>query len=379
MKRLLIIISSMTFGGAEMQTLELANGLLDKGYCIDIVVLDSKQDIISHAKPEITFHILKKQHYLDLAVVKKIKKIIATQKPDLVFCVDLYPMLYMQLSGSHSKKPYKIVTALHSTLPRNLKHKFHRVYLTRFLKNVNRVVFVSNKQKQYWLTHYPINSDKAVYIHNGIDIEKFSEYIEKNDEIQRVKKNYNFGEDEIILGNCSNFRGEKRHYDLIQALKNLREKGYPVKLLLIGDGEMRSKMEKQIKELGLEQQVVITGHVMDVRSYLAVVDIFVLTSDSVETLSIAAIESQAMKKAAVLSDIGGASEIVEEGITGYLYEAGQVEQLTEKLDRMIQNNLWKAMGEAAYEHAQRNFHKEKMIESYEKLFRDVMDEETCSD
>ena len=376
MNRLLIIISSMTFGGAEMQTLELANGLLDKGYRIDIVVLDSQQEIIQHAKPEISFHIMKKQHYLDLSVARNIKKIIEQQKPDLIFCVDLYPLLYMRLIQNRSRKPLKIVTVLHSTLPRNVKDKFQRFYLTRLLKSASRVVFVSKMQKKYWLAKHPIAEDKAVCIHNGIAIENFSEYLEKTEEIQKEKEKCGFGLDDIVLGNCSSFRVEKRHYDLIQALSNLRGQGYPVKLLLIGDGKMRLKMEKQIAQLGLEQDVVITGHVLDVRSYLAVVDIFALTSDSVETLSIAAIESQAMKKAAILSDIGGASEIVEDGINGFLYQAGNVEQLTERLETMLQNKTWKTMGEAAYQHAQRNFHKVKMVRDYDELFRKVISENT---
>lgn len=372
MKKLLIVISSMTFGGAEIQTLELANGLVTFDYDIDIVILDNKQEIIEQAHPNIRFHIMHKKHYLDWDVVRKLEKLICSLEPDMIFCVDLYPTLYTWLTLKRIKKQMLIATVMHSTLPLNIKEKFQRIYLTKLLKNVDRLIFVSEKQMHYWLKTYRLNKKKALFIHNGIDIDKFAGFLANGALLRSVREQFCISEDDIVIGNCSKFRIEKRHQDLIETVSRLRKEGYPVKLLLIGDGEMRPQIENQIQSLKLENVAEITGYVLDVRPYLAAVDVFVLTSDAVETLSVAAIESQAMKKAVVLSEIGGASEIVVDGVNGYLYPAGDVDQLTAKIRMILVNRSWKIMGEEAYEHASKNFRKSRMVAAYNQVFSGMM-------
>lgn len=372
MKKLLVVISSMTFGGAEIQTLELANALVALDYNIDIIVLDHKQEIIPLGHRSIRFHVMNKQKYLDVSVVKRIRRMVMQNRPDLILCVELYPTLYLQLAMAGLKEKHKIVTVMHSTLPRDRKEMFQHFYLTPFLKKVDQTVFVSHQQKDYWSKKHRINPEKSVTIHNGIHIDIFSEYLNEHEKIQLDKTRFGFSQQDVVLGTCASFRIEKRHKDLVEAIYRLKSKGYKVKLLLIGDGEMRTKLEEQIEQLALQEDVRITGHVMDVRPYLALIDIFVLSSVSVETLSLAAIESQAMKKAAILSSIGGAAEIVQDGINGYLYTAGNVEELTEKAEMMMKDKKWKAMGKAAYQHATHCFSHEKMTMAYDHLFKELM-------
>lgn len=369
MKKLLIIISTMTFGGAEMQTVELANGLLDHGYSINIVVLDHRTDIIEKARPEIRFHIMAKRAYLDFKVLKQLRAIIRDIKPDTCLCVNLYSTLYLRLALGGKFNDHKTAIVFHSTLPRDFLEKFKRWYLIRIAKSMNRYIFVSKNQMEYWIKRWKLDREKAAVIYNGIDIKRFHNFMAN--EITSQGKLEQVFNDGIVIGNCSNFRKEKRHKDLVEALFQLKEKGYPVKLLLIGDGYMREIIEEQIRTRGIKNEVLITGFISDIRPYLAQVDIFVLTSDSVETLSIAAIESLAMKKAAVLSDIGGASEIVCEEQNGYLFPAGDVTTLVKKLEKIIRDGKWHEMGEAGYRHACNNFHKDKMVQSYDNLFQSM--------
>lgn len=374
--KLLIIISSMTFGGAEMQTLELANGLVELGYDIEIVVLDHKQEIIEKGRGEIRFHILKKERYLDRRVMRAIGERLTAFQPQVVLCVDLYPALYYRWAARSLSAPPPAATVFHSTLPRNAKERFQRWYLTRLLNKDNRLVFVSEKQRQYWLTtHQRLAQHNTRTIHNGIHLERFNGFLQETATIEATRRSLGFEPGQVIIGNCSSFRVEKRHQDLLEAVYRLKSAGYPVKLLLIGDGDQRPRMERQIRELGMETTVQITGHTTDVRPYLAVVDVFVLSSDSVETLSIAAIESQAMKKAAVLSDIGGASEIVTAGVNGYLYPAGDVAQLTARLEQLLQEQRWVPMGEAAWEYAQEHFDHRKMVTAYHQLLTEMKGED----
>lgn len=369
MKKLVIIISSMSFGGAEIQTLQLANGLLESDYDIDIIVLDNMNYSVSKADPRIRFHFMDKQKYLDMDAVKKIADLLKGIDPDQILCVDMYPAMYAAFSQLRLKKTFKTVTVIHSTIPRNSKEKFQRILLMPFLNQVQRIVFVSEKQKNYWLEKYPIDPSRTSVIYNGIDIGGFSDFTESED--TKPVREYLDADNSIIIGTCARFRIEKRHTDLVKAVSSLKAKGYNVKLLLAGDGEMRESIEKCIKDHSIEEDSYITGYQSDVRPYLSIMDIFVLSSDSVETLSIAAIEALAMKKALVLSDIGGASELVNEGVNGYLYKAADVKQLTERLEDIIASNSAVSMGERGYNHALENFRAEDMVESYRQLFDEL--------
>lgn len=367
MKRLIIIISSMSFGGAEIQTLELANGLLDRGFDIDIIVLDNMNYSVGRADSRIRFHFMDKKSYIDISAIKKIKKLLNDINPESIFLVDLYPTMYFNLAMFPNTPKKNTVTVIHSTLPRDKKERLQRKIQLPFLKRISNIVFVSSNQMKYWLKTYNLDKNKSLFIHNGIDIEKFSSYLSEGEKpISRAK--LGIENDEIVIGNCSRFRVEKRHKDIIEAIKILKQKGLKIKLLMVGDGEMRESLEEQIKNYELENEVIITGYIEDVRPYVALMDIFVLSSDSVETLSIAAIESLAMKKATILSDIGGASEIVIDGVNGYRYKPQDYKELAKRLESMIEGRKYKEMGEAGYLHALMYFQRGKMVSEYEKIF-----------
>lgn len=372
MKKLIIVISSMSFGGAEIQTLELANGLVCKDYDIDIIVLDHRDGVKNRADHRIRFHFMNKKSYLDWEVISKLKTLIHQQDPHLILSIDMYPAMYLRFALLGIKKRYKVIAVLHSTLPRNAKEQFQRSYLTRLLSYVDKIIFVSKNQQDYWLSHYPLKKIPSVYIHNGISVERFSEFRQSKAQKAKQRKDCGFETGDIILGNCSHFRVEKNHKALIEVTRNLIDKGYPVRLLLIGDGDMIEPMRKQIQDLDLNERVYITGHQEDIRPYLDLIDIFVLPSKAIETLSIAAIESMAMGKALVLSDIGGASEIVEEGVNGYLYPTEQTQLLQTCIEKMIQKKEWTSMGEHSRQRAKQRFHKEKMIREYIFQFERTM-------
>jgi glycosyltransferase involved in cell wall biosynthesis len=111
----------------------------------------------------------------------------------------------------------------------------------------------------------------------------------------------------------------------------LKARGVVWKVLLIGDGPMRPRIEADITRLGLRDEVRITGYLDDVREAVAACDLMALVSTSIETFSVAALEAMALGRPMLMSDIGGAAEQIEQGISGELFRAGDVEALTERL------------------------------------------------
>jgi glycosyltransferase involved in cell wall biosynthesis len=153
---------------------------------------------------------------------------------------------------------------------------------------------------------------------------------------------------------------------MLKALSRLKREGYKIFLLVIGDGERRKVLEDYATKLDMTDSVLFTGFVDDVRPYIACADVSALTSVS-ETLSMAAIESMALGRALVLSDTGGACEIVENGVNGYLYSPGEINGLVNSLKRIIVTGEAGTMGAKSLERAKEHFSHERMTDEYEKL------------
>jgi glycosyltransferase involved in cell wall biosynthesis len=135
----------------------------------------------------------------------------------------------------------------------------------------------------------------------------------------------------------------------------------------VGDGPERAKLHGVVQANKLERHVVFLGPVKDVRLTLLAMDIFVLTSAS-ETFSNAALEAMAMEKPVVLSTVGGATEMVFEGVNGYLYQSGNVTELVTILHRLIVDDETRQnMGRMARSVVAERFTLARMVDAYEDL------------
>jgi glycosyltransferase involved in cell wall biosynthesis len=115
--------------------------------------------------------------------------------------------------------------------------------------------------------------------------------------------------------------------------------------------------------------VTLLGETDDVRAALSVMDIFVLPSISVETFSNAALEAMAMNKAVVLSDVGGAREMVSDNFDGRIFTPGDIQGLSDILLELAGNDAVRLrLGNAARKKASDQFKFSNMVDSYEELF-----------
>ena len=171
-----------------------------------------------------------------------------------------------------------------------------------------------------------------------------------------------------MIVSVGQFRPEKKQEDLISACAELVRAGYPVHLVLVGDGPQRANLLRHVEVAGLSGRVHLLGQLADVRPALGAADLFVLSSVAVETFSNAALEAMATGLPVVLSDIGGASEMVVDGYNGYLYPPGDVSVLTKKITFFLDNpDPRKKIGEQARTIVQEKFSFESMVNEYQKL------------
>ena len=174
-------------------------------------------------------------------------------------------------------------------------------------------------------------------------------------------------DDEPIIVHVSNMRPVKRLGDLMTAFIKLRRR-MKAKMLLVGDGPERARVEMQAHRGGVLDDVLFLGNQMEIREILSIADVYCLPSET-ESFGLSALEAMACEVPVVASRVGGLPEVVADGECGYLVECGNTEELSQRLWELCANReLARAMGRAARARAVELFPRDKIVSQYESLY-----------
>ncbi len=145
------------------------------------------------------------------------------------------------------------------------------------------------------------------------------------------------------------------------------------RFVIVGDGELRNHLVNRTAELGLEDCVVFTGETPAVGLHLSEADVSVLTSLR-EGCSNVVLESMVLERPVVATDVGGNRELIEDGVTGFLVKAGDVEGIARKvIDLLADEPLRQRMGKAGRERVIERFVAERMISDTIALYEEMLD------
>lgn len=212
--------------------------------------------------------------------------------------------------------------------------------------------------------HHAVDPAKVRVIRNGVAlIEPLSA-----DERARSRRAIGAEEGEVVIGCVANYRPVKEQERLIDAFKTLVDEGHRVRLVLVGEGPLRQRMEDQIRALGLGQRVRLHGSVADPPSIYGAFDLAVQTS-SREGLPNALLEAAAAGLAIVATDAGGSAEIVLDGRTGMIVPVNDPAALTRALRLAVSDGGMRSrMGAAGREHVATTFGIERFVAEFARLY-----------
>src|SRR5262249_5509266 len=160
---------------------------------------------------------------------------------------------------------------------------------------------------------------------------------------------------------------EKNHVLLLEAFRLVADALPTAKLLIVGEGSERQRVERTISELGLQTSVRLLGVRRDVATILAAADAFVLSSDR-EGLPIAVLEAMAASKPVIATAVGDVAGLISDGVTGRLVPAQDKSAIAEALLGILGDpESAERMGYRASELVSRYFSLRSMIDSHEAL------------
>ena len=249
------------------------------------------------------------------------------------------------------------------------KQMFYRV-LERVASGwCDMLIVISQPLIDWALAERIAPASKMVKIYSGIDVERFRAPVD----VGQVRASLGLGKDDFVVGEVAKLWPGKGHGILLRAAAMLRGRAPNLKVLLVGDGELRSELERDVQALHLKERVVFAGFREDVPAITRSLDVAVLPS-LFEGMGRAVIEAQAAGCAVIGTRVGGIPDLIRDGDNGLLIEPGSAEALATAIDRLYRNpDYRRQLGDAAARGVDERFSEETMVREtiavYERLLR----------
>jgi len=325
LKNMLYVVPAFPVGGAEKFLISVANSMVNETSQQTVVSLSSNNKLQNEFDVSIRFLPIPRKNKYDLFSLRELSKLIKQDKPDVIFCLNFYCYLFVRIAIFGLRLNTSIYISYHTTIhisrKENLLHKFYTSILTKR----DHIIFISKNQENYTVKRYHIPRRFYSIILNGIDLTKW--YLpDSSQSYKQIRKQYNIPEDAPVIILTAAFRTEKNHRGAISALAILRDKYKSnAYLLFVGNGYFFKEIKQYAEEQNMTEYVIFAGQQADIRPFYWASNLFTLCSTSVETFSIAALEAMACGLPCVLTDIGGANEMIQEGLNGYLTQTDNAE------------------------------------------------------
>lgn len=348
------IVCYPTYGGSGVVATELGMALARRGHSVHFVTyslptrLDYFNENIFYHEVVINTYPLFQYPPYELALASKLVDVVMNEKLDLIHVHYAIPhasaawqaKMILAQRGIH----IPIVTTLHGTdITLVGQDPSYEPVVTFSINMSDAVTAVSENLRKETYERFAVTREIEV-IHNFIDLERF-----KKRRVEHFKKAI-CPNDEKLIVHTSNFRKVKRVDDVLKIFHGIRQ-SIPAKLLLVGDGPERQKMEAMCRDMHLNDDVRFLGKLDAVEDILSVADLFVMPS-ATESFGLAALEAMACEVPVISTNAGGLPELNIDGVTGYMADVGDVETMIRRSLEVLQDENLPRFKEAARRRAQ---------------------------
>jgi N-acetyl-alpha-D-glucosaminyl L-malate synthase BshA len=368
------IVCYPTFGGSGVVATELGKALAKKGHPVHFITynqptrLDFLSENLFYHEVEFRSYPLFEYPPYELALASKMVSVVKNEKLDLLhvhYAIPHASAAYMAKQILKSQGIYiPVITTLHGTdITLVGKDASYEPVVTFSINKSDGVTSVSRDLKKETYEFFDIKNHIEV-IPNFIDLDKFKK--QKKDHFKKAI----CPDDEALVVHTSNFRKVKRVGDVIQTFFNIR-KEIPAKLLMIGDGPERDPAEQLCRELGVGDDVRFLGKLEAVEEVLSVADLFLMPSEK-ESFGLAALEAMACEVPVISSNSGGLPELQLQGITGFMSNVGDIEDMTRKALFILDKSNLPQFKANALKRA-KEFDITNILPLYENFYRQILE------
>jgi glycosyltransferase involved in cell wall biosynthesis len=315
----------------------------------------------------------------DFSTLIKLYRLFRKEKPDIVHTHTAKAGTVGRIAALLAGVPV-IVHTFHG----HVLHGYFGKWKTKFFQTVEQVlarcsstIIAVSQQCKDDLVQYKIGTDDSIQmIPLGLDLDRFqSTDLEAR---KTLRKEWGIPHDAIVFGMIARMVPIKRHEDLFRAIPAVLEKHPDVYFAIVGDGERRDELETLVEELQIGHRCILVGFRSDLERVYQAIDCSVLTSGN-EGLPVAIIESLSSGTPVVATNVGGVSELIEDGKSGFLAEAYNIESISDALCKMISNSeRFDEMGRISQEETLKKYSIHRLVKDVDECYQQIVDNQKMS-
>ncbi len=363
-KKIMFFIPSLNGGGAERTVINLANAMAECGFQIDLVVLNlnaKNQMLKDEVSPKVKLVSLEVDRMIKS--IFKLTSLLKKNNYDVVYSSITHTNIISSIAKILSTKKFKLIVREVSSASMASKQMsplmviFLRKIVPFLYKRAYKVICVSKGGKEDFIKHYHYNHDNIDYIYDPVINEDY--YVKLKETVTHpFLKNGN----RVILG-LGRFTKAKNFPLLLNSFAKIYKKNSNVRLLLIGDGELREQYEDLVLALGITDVVSMPGFIQNPFPYFKLCDLFVFSSEW-EGLGGTIIQALPTKIKILSTDCpNGPSEILDNGKYGVLIPSNDENAMIQAMQEILNGNYIDIDDEALEQHYLQ-FTQEQVVEKY---------------
>lgn len=372
------IVCYPTFGGSGVVATELGLELARRGHEIHFITY-SQPVRLALLNPNVHYHEVNVPEYplfhyqpYELALSSKLVDMVKLYQIELLHVHYAIPHAYAGYMAKQILKDEGIeipmITTLHGTdITLVGNHPFYKPAVSFSINKSDVVTSVSQSLKEE--TYKLFNIKKEIQV--------IPNFIELNNNIKNPNTSCHRSvmakEGERIITHISNFRKVKRIPDIIAVFNKIQQQ-LPAKLMMVGDGPEKEKAENLCQELGISDKVIFFGNSNEIDKILSYTDLFLLPSET-ESFGLAALEAMAWSVPVISSNSGGLPEVNFDGISGYLSNVGDTDDMAENALRILKNDIILAEFKKNALSVAERFDIENILPLYEELYQKTINKE----
>jgi glycosyltransferase involved in cell wall biosynthesis len=362
--KILQLVTSRQYRGAEVFASNLSMELIKLGHEVIFIGL-YKNDINILEVPGADNNDLveKKEGTFSIQVVRELRKTILESKPDVIQCNGSDTLKYMvAVSYLIPKTPvlYRNISMISEWVPKGPKRQLYK----KFFSRISHVSSVGAEAIDDFIRTFGYPREQTSVIRRGIPLKE----VDGNFHSGKLRTELGLKSTDKIVMHIGNFSSEKNHEFLLDIFKDIKEYHPEIKLVCVGNGILFDTITNEIKSRKLQSTVYLLGFRKDIPEVLSASDCFVLAS-KVEGVPGVILEAGTQKKPSIATNVGGVSEVLIDGHTGFLIENFNKKVFVEKLLEVLLNDSLRMMlGENAYQMVLNDFNPLQNAQKFEALY-----------
>ena len=367
------VLPHLNSGGLVSGAIEISLSLINNNFNSYVLTKGGRREreIVRAGGILFKMNVASKNPIVMFKNIYKIIKIIKDYKIDIIHTRSRAPAWSAYFAAKKMNIPF--ITTFHGTYGINnrIKKKYNSIMVRG-----DKVIAISAFIKNHIISNYNVDEDRVETIPRGIDISVFNSENVSNERLIYFTNKFNIMDNSYVIllpGRITRWKG---HILLIKAIAELKRKD--LLCIFVGDSQGRTKyvaeLHNLINKYELTNKFRIAENQIDMSAIYKLSDIVISASTDPEAFGRVIAEAQAMGRLTIAADHGGASEIVVDGVTGWLFEANNSSALAKKIDYALNISLEdrNIMAINSVERIKKNFNNKFMSLRTIKVYKDIL-------